>query len=280
MTWKHNDLAGDLACHLRGPARMVWADIQLGPSGSPRPDVYTLMKSFSKPKPTAYEIKVSRSDFLADVTAGKWMQYLAYAESVTFCAPAGLLKKDEIPATCGFMERGEASWRTVRRASPSPVTIPQDAMLKLLIDGIGREGGAARMDLGRRYRADKAAAMVLGQAVANQVQNALWADTRIEHAERDAKRIVEQAQHTATRLAEQVWPEAPMLWQDLVTVLGLPRDADTWQVERAIRDVKIAAEGGVAAQQLRFILSCMEGATESLRSLLPKNKCETAREET
>lgn len=43
----HDELAADLAAKLRTDRRMVWTDIQLGPSGSPRPDVYAIFKSFS-----------------------------------------------------------------------------------------------------------------------------------------------------------------------------------------------------------------------------------------
>ena len=33
MTWRHDELADDLAAHLRGGTdRMVWTDMQLGPS--------------------------------------------------------------------------------------------------------------------------------------------------------------------------------------------------------------------------------------------------------
>lgn len=45
----HDELAQSLAAHLRGDARMIWCDLQLGPSGSPRPDVYTIDK-FVRPE--------------------------------------------------------------------------------------------------------------------------------------------------------------------------------------------------------------------------------------
>ena len=86
VTWKHNALAKDLADHLLGnPRRLAWLDIQLGPVHSPRPDVYTLDKSYVQPCPTAYEVKVSVQDFRSDVTSGKWQTYLNYAEAVYFC---------------------------------------------------------------------------------------------------------------------------------------------------------------------------------------------------
>jgi len=49
--WLHDDLQADLAAWLKDKSRMVWQDVQLGPAGSMRPDVYTLRKSFVRPWP-------------------------------------------------------------------------------------------------------------------------------------------------------------------------------------------------------------------------------------
>jgi len=80
--WGHDALAEDLAQHLRSDKRMVWTDMQLGPSGSARPDVFTLDKVYSRPAPTAYECKISRADLRADTTSGKWQKYLQFAGAV------------------------------------------------------------------------------------------------------------------------------------------------------------------------------------------------------
>lgn len=137
----HDELARSLADHLRGEHRMTWCDVQLGPSGSPRPDVYTINKSFVRPSPLAYECKVSTSDFRGDVTSGKWQSYLRYACGVYFASVVGLLSKELVPEHCGLMLRNASGvWRAAKRATLRPVTIPQDALLKLLIDGVQREG--------------------------------------------------------------------------------------------------------------------------------------------
>lgn len=72
----HDELARSLADSLRTDSVMTWTDLQMGPSHSARPDVYTLNKSYVSPCPTTYECKISRSDFLSDVTSGKWQAYL------------------------------------------------------------------------------------------------------------------------------------------------------------------------------------------------------------
>lgn len=137
-TWGHNALAEDLAGYLNGPEVMVWTDMQLGPSGSPRPDVYLLRKSYSKPLPLAFECKISRSDLRSDTTSGKWQTYLKYAAGVVFAVPDGLCTAADIPDGCGLIMRKAKEWRYARRPTLRKVEVPFDACMKLLIDGVSR----------------------------------------------------------------------------------------------------------------------------------------------
>lgn len=134
--WKHDDLLADLTTHLRGSTdRMVWCDTQLGPSGSPRPDVFAIAKSYSQFKADAYEIKISVSDLRSDTTSGKWQKYLKYAHRVWFAIPAGLVRLDEIPRQCGVIVRHDNVWRAARKPiSQAMSTLPHDAWMKLLIE--------------------------------------------------------------------------------------------------------------------------------------------------
>lgn len=78
-TWAHDALASDLASHLAFTGgRVIFENMQLGPAGSPRPDVYTIPKVYSRFTPLAYEVKISVADFRSDVTSGKWQSYRAY----------------------------------------------------------------------------------------------------------------------------------------------------------------------------------------------------------
>lgn len=140
-TWGHDELANDLASHLRGNTdSVVWTDMQLGPAGSPRPDVYAIQKTYTKLAATAFEVKVSAADLQRDLNAGKWSSYAKYATTVVFALPAHLAGKAElIPSTCGIIVRSDAGWRYRRRGVHQPKeTLPRDAWLKLIIDGIGR----------------------------------------------------------------------------------------------------------------------------------------------
>jgi len=49
-----------------------------------RMDLWTMARSWAHPRCCAYEIKVSRSDFVNDK---KWMAYLEYCNELYFVAP-------------------------------------------------------------------------------------------------------------------------------------------------------------------------------------------------
>lgn len=132
----HDELQEDLARHLRGGTdRMVWTNTQLGPSGSPRPDVFTIDKSYANFKADAYEIKVTVSDLRHDITAGKWQKYMQFAHRVWFAFPRGLVPVAEIPRECGIILLGDGGWRAARKPVAQVLpTLPRDAWLKLLIE--------------------------------------------------------------------------------------------------------------------------------------------------
>ncbi len=134
---KHDELQEDLARHLRGNTdRMVWTNMQLGPVGSPRPDLFTLNKSFSNFRADCYEIKVSVSDLRHDVTSGKWQSYRKFGHAVWFAFERGLAPLDVVPRECGVILRGDGgTWRAARKPVAQVLdTLPRDAWLKLVMD--------------------------------------------------------------------------------------------------------------------------------------------------
>lgn len=142
----HNELQDDLATHLRaGTDRMVWTNTQLGPSGSPRPDVFTVNKSFARFRSDCYEVKVSVSDLRHDVTSGKWQSYRKFGHAVWFAFPRGMASIDLIPAECGVILRGD-SWRAARKPVAQVLdTLPREAWLKLLMTAeVGAEEPSPR----------------------------------------------------------------------------------------------------------------------------------------
>lgn len=241
--WDHDDLANDLAAHLRTENRMVWVDMQLGPTGSPRPDVYALFRSYMQPNPVAYEVKVSVSDFRSDVTTAKWARYLSYAYAVVFAVPAGLIGKADVPDACGLIVRNETGWRMAKKPTLQPRNIDQQALLKLVIDGVTREGPKVRAMNRNPY---DSIAKKIGSEAARFIQDAEGVKTRVRNAEAHCGRIIADANVDAERIRTARDEHAPGQWGELIEALGLPSSASVWDVTRAIRDVKRAkSDGGV-----------------------------------
>lgn len=75
-----------------GPSQMVRHHLRM--------DAWVMAKSWTKPCATCYEIKVSRSDFLAD---NKWMQYLPLCNELYFATAPGVCDPSELPPEAGLM---------------------------------------------------------------------------------------------------------------------------------------------------------------------------------
>lgn len=87
-----------------------------------RLDAWVMNKSWSNPKMTGYEIKVSRSDFLND---NKWHQYLPLCNEFYFAAPKGLIQLAELPASVGLIELlGKSRLVTRRKAVYREIEFP------------------------------------------------------------------------------------------------------------------------------------------------------------
>jgi hypothetical protein len=272
----HDELARHLAAHLRsGTGRMVWTDMPMGSAGSVRPDVYALAKSFTIDA-TAYEVKVSRADFLADANAGKWRGYLAYAARVYFAAPKGLLKAAEIPPGAGLIVLDGDTWGYSRRAKPQPQPVlPQAVWMKLLLDGIEREVDA------RTRTADRKSHFVARQEALARV------GTRVAQAWRDVDAAVANEQAEQARLAalmasckaaqaharawhaeelQQLRGQFDAAGAALVAASGLPPETDVALALRTMRALAapVASQRHEAAQQLRAAMRDLERRARAL----------------
>jgi hypothetical protein len=267
VSWDHDALAADLAGYLRGTRdRMVWTDMQMGPVGSPRPDVYSLAKSYSSFLPLAYEVKISVADFRRDVTAGKWQSYLKYAAGVIFAAPAGLLKKEDIPAGCGLLVRSDAGWRAQRGPTLRAIdNMPRDAWMKLLIDGINRQHVQLEPRAFDRWIAVEKLAKKYGKEFG-----------QILHARDDALESLKAATEAAKRSADDLYAEerenrmrarervdkelgeARAAQDHLARFLGLRPGAPLWQISRAVTDLmeRLSIDGEI--QRLQTVLASIQ----------------------
>ena len=213
----HDQLQEDLAKHLRvGTDRMVWTNTQLGPSGSPRPDVFTVNKSFSRFASDAYEIKVSVSDLRSDVTSGKWQSYRKFAHRVWFAFPRGMAPLELIPKECGVILRSDVGWRAARKPVAQVLdTLPRDAWLKLLMDlhPVSMSGHVREPRYASEYTAADVVRKKIGERVGELFLDVLHAEKRLEHrresiaadlaaidASREAYRKQQDANETRSRL--------------------------------------------------------------------------------
>ncbi|MDR8087810.1 hypothetical protein KPB05_10085 [Burkholderia gladioli] len=282
MNWTHNALAEDLAAHLRGASdRLVWTDMQLGPAGSPRPDVYSVPCSFARFQPVAYECKISVADFRRDVTAGKWTSYLRFAAGVIFAAPAGLLKKDDIPPGCGLIVRGPDGWRTLKGPTLKNMeNLPRDAWVKLTIDGLPREIERAKRE-GRaaivsEWKLTHLLRAKLGDLVAEAVRDRLSAEHRLHDAtealKTAAKEAEDERQLILSRSRERAQRDATQIDEAraaLATALGLRRNADAMLIAQACHEAARRLNADREIQRLRAQLERVQAALETAAQPLP-----------
>lgn len=96
-----------------------------------------------------YEVKSSRSDFLADT---KWERYLAYCTHFAFVAPAGAIFRWELAPQIGLIEYGAPAFARMRRARRFGMTIVREDCLRAvrparrLREGVGDPAWIAMLE--------------------------------------------------------------------------------------------------------------------------------------
>ena len=271
---RHDELMIRLADYLGSMTdRMLWTDMQLGPSGSPRPDVYTISKSYSQPKPMAYEVKVSMSDFRSDVTKGKWQSYLEFAGAVIFVVPKGLITKTDVPNGCGLMTYNPETdtFTNVKKATLHPVTLPERAMLKLLIDGQRRVHEVNRRRLLDEYQIEQRVRKALGDEVATAVFDIRRAEQSRDYKVRQIQaqiegeqKQLEAIQERKNRARRQVDDYAKQAYAEIYRILGLEPDQNfyTHQIQRRIKELADALCRDTAIADLENQIDQMRRAME------------------
>jgi hypothetical protein len=219
-----------------------------------------------RPSPTAYECKISISDFRADVTVAKWHKNLDNAYRVIFAAPAGLIKAADVPEACGLILRHDSAWRYAKKPVVNPRPIAQQALLKLLIDGVANEGPKARVRRWNDWDATAAFARNFGAEAARYVGDAASIHRDLARAEDQRLKMLEQARNDAKAIVQRATQEAPVMWAQLLETLGLDADAGRWEVQRVVNELKTAKEGTEEARELRRTVNVLRRLLESLSS--------------
>jgi hypothetical protein len=97
-------------------------------------DAIAIKKSWANPKVTAYEIKVSRQDFLRD---NKAHEYLAYCNEFYFACPKDVIKENEVPEACGLIYVSDkGTLKIVKKAHHRDIEIPEDLFIYIIMSRI------------------------------------------------------------------------------------------------------------------------------------------------
>lgn len=263
--WSHNGLMNDLAEYLGNNVdRIIWTDMQLGPSGSPRPDVYTIPKSYSNFRPLAYEIKVSVADFRADTTKGKWQSYLKYASGVIFAVPQGLINKDDVPKGCGLIVRYESGWRMAKGPTLTPIKndLPTDFWIKLVIDGVDRSKRTELKHQLNTWKVNDEICKKYGQelavVLADHERAADILQTKTAHIQSEIGEL-EVCRHIEICRSDR--DELKKLRSELCDVLGISHNVTVWGLQKALKEKIKMLDADYAVKQMK------EALTQALKSL-------------
>ena len=260
----HNELQEDLATHLRaGTDRMVWTNTQLGPSGSPRPDVFTVNKSFSRFRTDCYEIKVSVSDLRHDVTSGKWQSYRKFGHAVWFAFPRGLVQLDLVPRECGVILRSDTCWRAARKPVAQVMdTLPRDTWLKLLMAGVPRFGkGDTTARPSNQWHIEQVARKKFGDTIGDLLRERQYAESRFaaatEKLDASAAKLEKDVADRRARALAEVDNEQQRLDEnvrELAQELGLDFNTATARdVANAVRQFRNKLEGRGLTQAITML---------------------------
>lgn len=250
MKLTHDQLQESLAAHLRGSTeRLVWTNTQLGPVGSPRPDVFTVNTSFSKPRTDAYEVKFSRADLLRDVTSGKWQSYRKFANCVWFAFEHGLVQTDLIPRECGIITHRDGAWRSARKPVAQVLdTLPREAWLKLVMTP-AKGGEVPQPRSGDVWAIETSKRIQNAKLIAGMIRDRDWAATKFAMATQEmhnhANKLREQMQGEEQRQRDMRQREQTMLTaaqQGLAQELGIVHynEATIDQLTDALRRMREA----------------------------------------
>lgn len=90
---------------------------------------------------TAYEIKVSRGDFRRDLADPlKQRGARLFSDQFYYVAPAGLIKRDEVPDWAGLLEpRMCGSWLMLQEVVPAPIRSKDAPSWPLVVSLLRRE---------------------------------------------------------------------------------------------------------------------------------------------
>lgn len=145
---EHHDLGGRFASYLRQQGRITWENIEfrnrvIVPDidyerwQCVRPDVYSILPSLNLKgaNPCVHEIKVSRSDFLNDISKPEKREaYAAMAEAVYYVAPEGIINPIDIPQGFGLIvEKSIGQFSLIKRPRKRKIELQPWHYLNMIV---------------------------------------------------------------------------------------------------------------------------------------------------
>lgn len=159
-------------------------------------DLWCMAKSWKSPKTIAYEIKVSRNDFLRD---DKWRNYLPYCSEFYFAAPPGIIDPSELPEEAGLIVTSKNVKRLfVKKKAPErSVDIPESIFRYILMwrtRVVDERVEQSNTEYWKQWLAEKDERKELGYNVSKKIRQLVderikKVSSRNENLERDNERL-------------------------------------------------------------------------------------------
>lgn len=145
-----------------------------------RMDAWVLVPSYTNSLTVAYEVKVTRRDFIQDL---KMHEYSSYANESYLVCPADVVKPGELPEGFGLMVPSGNRLMTKKKAAFRDVQIPESFYRALIASKVRHyQGSAVEQEIARRvegiqgyegYLAGKKTLKDIGYSVSKKLANDL-----------------------------------------------------------------------------------------------------------
>lgn len=298
MVGTHRNLCENLAAHLCGQGYRAWVELRrvgvvsYGDAG--RIDVLALTPWSGRTKfeMIAFEVKVSRSDLLSDLTKGKWRRYAAEygIPRVAFACAEGIATAGDMPADAGLWVYEGGQWK--RKKAPRPLVGDQRQIDSLLLLSMLTD----REHSERETRRDRRVFEMLPDGFAEQVYHLPDPDFRrfvmfklahlmgTETAKRlarpneEARKVEMYAEHVLKWLSEMTGSDVDYLRRAAQRDDGFQVPYQVAQVFERAKRLTDSAEVIVQLSQLMsqtmraYNDHMMEDATDILAALAPENR--------
>lgn len=115
-------------------------------------DAVAIAKSWSKPQIRVYEIKTSRSDFLAD---NKYIRYMPYCHQFYFVVPHGMVRREEVEENIGLLYYNPETHKitTRRKAIHRDITPDPDLLMYVIMHRLDPDHAPFRGDKASTFAA-------------------------------------------------------------------------------------------------------------------------------